>query len=210
MSTHLWWSWVQGWWRGDKFPLFWGCEQLRMLKSYSLTPTLPRARDLGGKPTRRGWGRRNRAAGSRTGPEGLMGSVCSRSLVTKEKGTALGKETKHPLPRRVISFSTAKGSSAGTVSPVSLSWVAESKWHRVSVADGGVGWGHSLGQLPVTTSPVSPSPLFLHLLPVLWQNVGDTMCHRTEHPSLWVQRAVPLRHEGGLGRVAEGAVWPGH
>lgn len=33
-----------------------------------------------------------------------MGSVCSWSLVTKEKGTALGKETKHPLPRKVIYF----------------------------------------------------------------------------------------------------------
>lgn len=147
MSTDLWWSWVQGWWGGDKFPLFWGCEQLEMLKNCSLTPALPRARDLGGNPTGRGWGGRNRAAGSGTGPEGLMGSVCSRSLVTKEKGTALGKETKHPLPRRVISFSTAEGSSAGTVSPVSLSWVAESKWHQVSVADGGwagdTAWGSS-------------------------------------------------------------------
>lgn len=39
------------------------------------------------------------------GAEGLTGSVCSRSLITKEKRTALGKETKHPLPRRAISAS---------------------------------------------------------------------------------------------------------
>lgn len=104
-SPHLRGRWAQGWWGGGKSPLFWGCEQLGMLKRCSLTPSWPRARDLGGESHPWGvWGRRSRAAGGGAGAEGLMGSVCSRSLVTKEKGTALGKETKHPLPRRVISF----------------------------------------------------------------------------------------------------------
>lgn len=48
-SPHMWWRWVQGWWGGGKSHFFWGCEQLGMLKSCSLTPSCPRAGDPGGK-----------------------------------------------------------------------------------------------------------------------------------------------------------------
>uniref|UniRef100_A0A8C0U7L9 GAS2-like protein 2 n=1 Tax=Cyanistes caeruleus TaxID=156563 RepID=A0A8C0U7L9_CYACU len=69
------------------------------------------------------------------GAEGLTRSVCSQSLVTKEKGSALGKETKQPLPRRVISSPRAalqpwdpgRALDTRTASPPP---VARSKWHQ--------------------------------------------------------------------------------
>lgn len=109
-----------------------------------------------------GWRRRSRAPSGGAGAEGLTGSVCSRSLVTKEKGTALGKETKHPLPSRVISFPRAalqpsdprKAPDTGrTASP---SRVAESKRHRVSVTAGDTAQGRS--SCPHHLCPHHPFP----------------------------------------------------
>lgn len=53
---------------------------------------------LGGKSSP-GTAGKELGCGRGAGAEGLTRSVCSQSLVTKEKGSALGKETKHPLPR---------------------------------------------------------------------------------------------------------------
>lgn len=114
-----------------------------------------------------GWGRRSRAAGGGAGTEGLTGSVCSLSLVTKEKGTALGKETKHPLPRRVIFFPHA---ASQPLDPEKGSQHREDgvtvPGGREQAAPGECGcWGGGLGTRPGGSFPRPHHPCLHHPFP---------------------------------------------
>uniref|UniRef100_A0A8D2MU55 Calponin-homology (CH) domain-containing protein n=1 Tax=Zonotrichia albicollis TaxID=44394 RepID=A0A8D2MU55_ZONAL len=111
-----------------KIPLVWlGASWV--LRSCSLTPSCPGARTFGGKSTP-GMAGEEQGCERGAGAEGLTGSVCSQSLVTKEKRSAICAWEGNKTPSRAISSPQHHCRARGTSRTLPPPRVAGSKRHQ--------------------------------------------------------------------------------